>query len=82
MHKNIAILLAFLLLLSLSLPALATAEPEQTPAPLINADGTIAQAENPNMFLSYLGGIALFAIIILSIWVKVRAIQNGAGGRR
>lgn len=81
MKKSVSILLVFLLLMSLSLPALAAPSPAQTPVPLVNADGTIVMDENPNMFLSYAGGIALFAVIIFSIWVKVRAMQNGAGGR-
>ncbi|MEA5059507.1 MAG: hypothetical protein EOM66_07470 [Clostridia bacterium] len=82
MRKYAIILLAFLLLLSLCAPALATEDPEESMAPMVNADGTIQMEENPNMFWSYIMGIGLFAIIVFSIWIKVKAIQNGAGGRR
>ncbi|MEA4970775.1 MAG: hypothetical protein VB051_09645 [Candidatus Pelethousia sp.] len=82
MRKHFVILLAFLLLVSLALPALAAPAAEATPAPMMNEDGAIVADESPNMFWSYMGGIALFAIVILSIWIKVRALQSGAGGRR
>lgn len=82
MRKHFIILLAFLLLLSLCAPALATEDPEEAAAPLVNEDGTIVEEEAPNMFLSYMLGIALFAIIAFSIWIKVKAIQSGAGGRK
>ncbi len=82
MRKHFVILLAFLLLVSLAIPALAAPAVEATPAPMINEDGSIVADESPNMFWSYMGGIALFAIVILSIWIKVRALQSGAGGRR
>lgn len=82
MRKHFVIPLAFLLLMSLALPALAAPAAEATPAPMTNEDGVIVAEEAPNLFWSYMGGIALFAIIILSIWIKVRALQSGAGGRR
>ncbi len=82
MRKHFVILLAFLLLVSLAIPTLAAPAMEATPAPMINEDGSIVADESPNMFWSYMGGIALFAIVILSIWIKVRALQSGAGGRR
>ncbi len=82
MRKHFVILLAFLLLVSLAIPALAAPAVEATPAPMINEDGSIVADESPNMFWSYMAGIALFAIVILSIWIKVRALQSGAGGRR
>ncbi len=82
MRKMFVILLTCLLLMSLSLPALATNDPAETAAPMFNADGTVKEAQAPNMFWSYMGGIALFAIVVFSIWIKVKALQSGAGGRR
>lgn len=82
MRKRFVILLAFLLLLSLCMPAFANPGEEKNAAPMVNEEGVIVADEPPNMFWSYMAGIALFGIIVLSIWIKVRAIQNGAGYRR